>query len=518
MSPTKRIFINVVATYGRSMYALLLGLLSGRWVLMALGQSDYGIVGLIGGLVSFISVFNAILSTAVGRFYAVGIGFARRKDSAEEGLEECRRWFNIACMVHFVFPVLLVVIGAPIGLWAIDNILLISESRIQACHWIWFFTCASCFVAMATVPFKAMYIAKQEIAELTVYDVAVSTFNAVFLYYMVEHPGYWLVKYSAWASFINAVPLVVISIRALFCFQECRFNRKYMLDVTKLKELFRYSIARFWSDFSNMISTQGQAILINRHMGVNYNASMAVGASVAAHTMTLANSLSGAFWPAIANKCGEGEYDEVKRLHSMTCRIGAVLILLFALPFSLESEMVLKLWLVDPPYFSSVLAIFILLRMTFLRMTDGYWMAILGSGKGVMRYSWTVGWAEVGLVVVAAVGFVCGLKMWSIVLGYMFSAAGCVVTRLYYGRSILGFSIREWILHTMIPIVMVSIVCILVGILIKSLMQESFARVVVLTLACESVFVPSTWLFVMTANERIFIKDKVISLKSRIFR
>ena len=81
---------------------------------------------------------------------------------------------------------------------------------------------------MATVPFKAMYIAKQEIAELTVYDVAVSTFNAVFLYYMVEHPGYWLVKYSAWASFINAVPLVVISIRALFCFQECRFNRKYM--------------------------------------------------------------------------------------------------------------------------------------------------------------------------------------------------------------------------------------------------------------------------------------------------
>lgn len=38
MSPNRRIFLNIVATYGRSLYALVIGLFCGRWTLMALGQ------------------------------------------------------------------------------------------------------------------------------------------------------------------------------------------------------------------------------------------------------------------------------------------------------------------------------------------------------------------------------------------------------------------------------------------------------------------------------------------------
>ena len=42
MSPNRRIFLNIVATYGRSLYALVIGLFCGRWTLMALGDdADY---------------------------------------------------------------------------------------------------------------------------------------------------------------------------------------------------------------------------------------------------------------------------------------------------------------------------------------------------------------------------------------------------------------------------------------------------------------------------------------------
>ena len=40
MSPNKRIFLNIVATYGRSLFALVLGLFTARWVLEALGVSQ----------------------------------------------------------------------------------------------------------------------------------------------------------------------------------------------------------------------------------------------------------------------------------------------------------------------------------------------------------------------------------------------------------------------------------------------------------------------------------------------
>ena len=49
MSPNRRIFLNIVATYGRSLYALVIGLFCGRWTLMALGEVDHGLIEVTGG-------------------------------------------------------------------------------------------------------------------------------------------------------------------------------------------------------------------------------------------------------------------------------------------------------------------------------------------------------------------------------------------------------------------------------------------------------------------------------------
>ena len=37
MTANRRIFLNIIATYGRSLYALVIGLFCGRWTLMVLG-------------------------------------------------------------------------------------------------------------------------------------------------------------------------------------------------------------------------------------------------------------------------------------------------------------------------------------------------------------------------------------------------------------------------------------------------------------------------------------------------
>ena len=81
MSPNRRIFLNIVATYGRSLFALVCGLFSARWVLEALGQEDFGLYGVVGGLVAFISIVNVLLGVAVGRFYAVSVGAADSSSS-----------------------------------------------------------------------------------------------------------------------------------------------------------------------------------------------------------------------------------------------------------------------------------------------------------------------------------------------------------------------------------------------------------------------------------------------------
>lgn len=61
MSPNRRIFLNIVATYGRSLYALVCGLFISRWVLAALGKTDSGLCGVDVGIMVLSLAFGAIL-------------------------------------------------------------------------------------------------------------------------------------------------------------------------------------------------------------------------------------------------------------------------------------------------------------------------------------------------------------------------------------------------------------------------------------------------------------------------
>ena len=114
MSPNKRIFLNIIATYGRSLFALVCGLFSARWVLEALGKEDFGLYGVVGALTIFISFLNTLLSGALGRYYAFSIGEAKKaaeEGRAADGLENCRQWFNTALSIHTIVPVVLMLIG-----------------------------------------------------------------------------------------------------------------------------------------------------------------------------------------------------------------------------------------------------------------------------------------------------------------------------------------------------------------------------------------------------------------------
>ena len=50
MTQNRRILLNIAATYGRSLYALVCGLFISRWVLAALGKTDFGVCGVVGGM------------------------------------------------------------------------------------------------------------------------------------------------------------------------------------------------------------------------------------------------------------------------------------------------------------------------------------------------------------------------------------------------------------------------------------------------------------------------------------
>lgn len=499
MTANKRIALNVIATYGRSLYALLLGLFTARWALEALGHVDYGLYGVVGGLTVFITYFNGILGGAIGRFYAVSVG---------KGVETVRRWFTTAVVLNTIVPIVLVGVGYPIGCWAIEHFLTIPAGRVESCLWVWRFVCVSCFLGMVTLPYSAMYTAKQYIAELTVYSFATTTLNAGFLFFMVTHPGDWLIRYAFWMCLLAVLPQLIISARAHFIFPECRIVPKYLKCRQEIREICSYSLWNAWGTLGAILREQGNAILLNKYFGPRVNAGFSVGSQVSGQTNMLSGSLIGAFSPAIMNAWGAGAYDRARTLAFQACKIGTLFILVFAIPLMLEIDEVLALWLKTPPRFAVEFCLFVLTMNIIDKLAIGQMLCVNANGK-VALYQGFLGTSLVLTLPLAWLLIVLGASPcaagWAMVVTMVF----CVTGRVWFARSLVGMGATHWVRHVVLPIAVLTVLCGTIGYLPQFLMGPSLLRIGVTTALVEAVLIPLSWFLVLNRDERAFVRSKL---------
>lgn len=513
MTANRRIFLNIVATYGRSLYALVIGLFCGRWSLMALGQSDYGIMGVVGGMTAFISFFNAILGSSIARFYAVTVG--REETDGESAVEEGRMWFTTAVVIHAVFPLLLIAIGYPLGEYAVRYWLVMPADRIVAAVWVWRFVCCTCFISMVSVPMNAMYAAKQYIAELTVYSFVTTTLNALFLYYMVSHPGVWLSRYAFWQCLLGVLPNIIIAVRAFTLFPECRFRWKYANCLTNLRKLGGYAMWNAWGGLGAILRANGSTILINVNFGPEVNAGSAVGTNLSGQCNSLSGSLVGAFSPAIFNAWGAQQFERARRLAYQTCKFGTVFILLFAIPLCLEVDEVLVLWLKNPPPYASGFCIFILAMNVIDKLASGQMIAVNANGK-IALYQAFLGTSLVLALPVAWVLIRLGFGPYSVGAAMVMTMCLCAAGRVWFARSLVGMSARHWLVRIALPIALAASLAMPLGLLPQLLMAPSFLRVCATTAATEIAFLPLVWLLVLDASEKAYARERARILWARV--
>lgn len=75
----KRIAQNSLLLYVRMFIIMLMGLITSRLVLDALGVIDYGIYNVVGGVTSMFVFLNTTMSVATSRFIAFAIGENNKK-------------------------------------------------------------------------------------------------------------------------------------------------------------------------------------------------------------------------------------------------------------------------------------------------------------------------------------------------------------------------------------------------------------------------------------------------------
>ena len=140
MTLGQRILVNTIATYGRTLLAVFLGLFSSRWTLAALGEIDYGLMGVVGSVLVFITLLNALTTAANARFFAFSIGQA--------DLVMTRKWFNSALSISLLLPTILLLAGMFVGEYVIQHYLSIPPERLSTSLWVFRLSLLTAYVTM----------------------------------------------------------------------------------------------------------------------------------------------------------------------------------------------------------------------------------------------------------------------------------------------------------------------------------------------------------------------------------
>ena len=479
---------------------------------MALGEVDYGLMGVVGGLTAFISFLNGIMASGVGRFYAISVGAAKKDPMT--GLEKCREWFTTAVLIHTVLPIVLMAIGYPVGEWVVRHYLTIPPDRIAACLWVWRFTCILCFVGMASVPYYAMYGAKQEIAELTIYSFVTTTLNVVVLYYMIHHPADWLSRFALWSCLLGVAPSLIITWRSILKYKECRFRPAYVKCWSRIKQMLTYSGWVAIGVFADLLKCQGVNVLINKVFGPRANAAMSIGNTVSSQCTTLSGSLTGAFWPAIMNAYGEGNFEGARIMAFRVSKIAVLLICIFAIPLCLEIDGVLKLWLIRPPQYSSGICIGMLAVIVLDRLTTGQMILINARGKMAVYQLVTGGISLLALPFACVAALIYGNVYWvigTLVVVMAFQS----LSRIMFASRLVKMSVRYYWSKLFVPLMLTGILSVMIGLVPRILYTPSLGRILLTTIVTELSLLPLSWLLVLDGCERQFIMERIERILNR---
>ncbi|MBM4165104.1 MAG: hypothetical protein FJ222_11790 [Lentisphaerae bacterium] len=438
-----QVITNMFAMYGQTAVCGFLMFFSNRWILSALGESDFGLFSVVGGVIAFLLFINGAMTSSAQRHLTFQVG-----GGDSEGL---RRVFNAAMLTHLLLALLVLAVGETFGVWFVKYVLKMPEERRFAASLAFQCSLFSTSIMIVTVPFRAMFTAHQRMFELSALTVLQSGLLFTFAYCLKYLPGDRLVWYAAGYATATTTIYAIQSVRGRLLFPSCRICVREMKNWPLVRELLSFSLWNLFGHLGGVFRGQGMAIILNLGFGTKLNAAYGIANQVAGQVGQFASGFLQAVAPEIVSRQGAGETDRMISLGLRTCRFAALMGLLWMVPIAFELNYLLTLWLKKPPQYTTMLCLFVFAMSVADKLTVGYVACVQAVGK-IAAYQVTLG---LGMILTLPICYVITRGTESVQAcfwGATVMAAVVSLGRVYWGRRLLGVSLLRWLREVLLPV------------------------------------------------------------------
>lgn len=504
-SRNKRIAKNTMMLYVRMLFLMAVSLYTSRVVLSTLGVEDFGIYGVVGGIVALLAFLNASMSGATSRFLTFEMG---RGD-----MLKLKDTFSSAVILSAGIALCILLLAETVGLWFVVNKLVIPPERMSAALWAYQFSILVTVVKVFQVPYNASIIAHERMGVYAGIEIVSALLQLGVIYLLTAGSSDKLILYAA---LIFAVSVVVFSFYATYClrkFEECRFRRIWRPEI--LMPMVSFSGWDLYGNLSVAARTQGVNVLLNLFFGTVLNAANSVAVQVQGATMAFSNNIILAVRPQIVKSYAAGDYEDTVRLVTNTAKYTFLLLLVLSLPLILEMDFVLNLWLKNVPPHAVAFCRLVLMFNFFATMSVVVISAIHATGN-IKRPSLINGTLYLSVVPISYIAFrFNAIPEVAYACNILLVFAGMLSNVYTLKLHLPGFSVKEFVVKTIGVCLFISAVSFAVTYFVMSRLPEGFGRLCMVTLVSLLVTVGMVYAIAMNRETKQYIKAKAVNVLER---
>ena len=500
----KRILKNSFVLYVRMALTMAIGFFTTRELLFALGVVDFGLVNVIGSVVSMFSFLSGTLQATVSRFIASDLG--------RKNLDSLKNTFSLTLLIYAATILLVFVLAETLGLWVLKNNLVIALDRKFEAYIFFQFTVVAFIFNIASVPYSALVISHENMKAFSWITTGESIARLCIVYLLLIGDIHRLSFYGVLLALLS---VILFFVYFFYCFKKYPESRFVFYWKKKLcMEMLSFAGWNLWGAISGLFSNVLVNILLNNYFGAIVNAARGIAMQGAAGVSGFVTNFLTATRPQIFKYYAEGDQVSAIDLTMKSSRAGYFLLFFFSLPVFLEMTFILGLWLPTIPKYADVFMRLILLQRLIEIMT--YPLVTLSHAAGrVAIYQTVVGilqWLTFPLSwVVLRLGGSPESVFW-VAIGLSLIAT-CIQFYLI-SRIVDQFSVKSFLSQTVMPVIISTTSSLIIPLMVHMNMNAGWDRLLIVFIVSVTSTSFSIFFFGLKRVEQdsiiLFVKKKFI--------
>lgn len=499
VSNNKRIAKNTIMLYIRMLLSMVVSLYTSRVVLATLGVTDFGIYGVVGGIVAMFGFLNASMSGATSRFLTFEMG-----KNNDVRLKET---FSSAMLIHLAIAFVIFILAETIGLWFLITKLVIPEERMFAAHIVYQLSILSTMVSITQVPYNAVIISHEKMDIYAYVELLNVTLKLLIVFLL---PILGNDKLIIYAVLLFIVSILITFVYRIYCarhYKESKICRIFKKDI--IKPMLAFS---GWDLFGNMSVTvrqQGTNLLLNIFFGPILNAASGIATTVQSVIYSFAYNIIQAFRPAIIKHYASGNMEQAFSLFFRCSLFSTYVLITIVLPLLFELPFVCSIWLVEVPDYTVSICRLILFASFFNMLVNCCNIIIHANGK-IKLYSFTSGIIYLGSVALIYLVFLFVKD--PLLAYYIYIFMYFLVLLLAIGiikKLNFLFKVKNYIMKVLLPLLFYIIILFFSVLVVYNNLEVGWIRLFTLTFLSIIVGVLYLWFFLLNSEEKNIIYNRI---------